>query len=312
MKKILIVENEKTDIDILTKNIKSFFNYLNIDNFKIDFASNGYEAFGMHYHYNYDLIILDTKIPKCDGIKFLTLLRNDEIVHQALVSMIIDSEESGFINLYKQKGANSFLFKPYDESKIHMILGNTYNLIVKESDTMNSFENDSFEFDFEDDFIDDVDNHKLSKANDSHLKLPAKEFLAQLNDIDLILKDVEKLDPFLENIILNLSTDNFSQNIDNIIASLKKYSSFLDSLSTFKEISSSLTSISEELEKINLKRIDDKRKSYITNFTKSILEDLQNWKDFVFIQKTAHDVFYINASILSNSIQLKNLINKEQ
>ena len=313
MKKILIVEDDKTNAEILEFHVKGYFKECNVENIKVDTASNGYEAFGMHYNYHYDIILLDVKMPKCDGLKFLNILRNDEVVHQPLVSMVTGMGDAGFINLYKQKGANSFLIKPYEKDKVYLILEHSFNL--KANDNTDESFDDEFDFDFdfdedEDEKISVEDKKTLEDANNTHIKVSAQEFLEEFDNIDYILEDLEDLDLILDLLITNLDMDTLLTSMDKIDECLRKYATFLNSLSSFGELSSTLTSINNQLANTDFSVIKEKKMSYIVEFIRSILEDLQNWKDFVFVQKTAHDVYYINASIISNNIQLQHLIKR--
>lgn len=320
MKKILIVEDEATNAKILGFHIKAFFDLIEEDKYKIDVAVNGFEAFGMHYNTHYDLILLDVKMPKCDGLKFLTMLRQAKEIHQPIVSMVTALGDEGYINLFRQKGANSFLIKPYDKDKIYMILEHSFKIKIKnledgtiekiEVKDYSEFEDDGFDFDFdfEDDFVTEDDANARSEANASHIKVPASEFIAEYDNIEYILEDIEDIDLILDLLVTTLDVDNINDSMANIDECLRKYATFLNSLTTFGELSSTITLMNRQLHEVDFDAMDDKKKFYVIEVIRAILEDLQNWKEFVFVQQTANDVYYINASIITNNMQLQNMI----
>jgi CheY-like chemotaxis protein len=131
MKKILIVEDDNTNAEILEFYISNYLTETNIDNTQIDIASNGYEAFGMHFDYQYNIIFLDLKMPKCDGLKFLDMLENINVNHYPYVIMVTGMDDEKLNYIYKQKGVKLSLFKPYDMDKIYTILEQLLNQEVE-------------------------------------------------------------------------------------------------------------------------------------------------------------------------------------
>lgn len=131
MKKILIVEDDNTNAEILEFYISNYLTETNIDNTQIDIALNGYEAFGMHFNYQYDIIFLDLKMPKCDGLKFLDMLENINVNHYPYVIMVTGMDDEKLNYIYKQKGVKLSLFKPYDMDKIYTILEQLLNQEVE-------------------------------------------------------------------------------------------------------------------------------------------------------------------------------------
>lgn len=339
MKKVLIVEDEETNAKILTFHLKSFFKEVDIINYKIDIAENGFEALGMHFNTHYDLILLDVKMPKCDGLKFLSLLRqNRDSLYQPYVSMVTAIGDKDYINFFKQKGANSYLIKPFDKDKIIKILEHAFKIkpstisseikkeIVEEklenleitqevqtidNNTDTNEEDDDlfeFDFDFDDDFVTDDDTANVNEANKTHLKISAEEFLKDYDNLEYILEDIEDIDVILDNLIHTLDPDTLNDSFHHIEECLRKYSTFLNSLTSFEELATSISMLNLQIERTDFDEFDEKKMFYVIEIIRSILEDLQNWKEFVFVQQSAQDVFYINASILSNIIQLDNIL----
>jgi len=69
--KVLVVEDEEINGKILKKYIEDF----GIKKENVELALNGFEAVGMMLNKRYDIIFLDVKMPKFDGIKVLDTIR---------------------------------------------------------------------------------------------------------------------------------------------------------------------------------------------------------------------------------------------
>ena len=100
------------------------------------------------------------------------------------------------------------------------------------------------------------------------------------------------------------------QNLNKILFILEKYATFLNTFTDFIELSTSLSMLISIIRKINIDSLDDDRKIFILNYIKALIEDLQDWKEHVFVLQDAIDIFYINASSLANCMQLENYLKK--
>lgn len=116
---ILLVEDNPDDVELTLR----AFRKNNIGN-KIEVARDGAEAldylFGTGTHSGRDpsvmpeVILLDLKLPKIDGLEVLRRLRADERTNLLPVVILTSSkEEKDLINGYKL-GANSYVRKPVD------------------------------------------------------------------------------------------------------------------------------------------------------------------------------------------------------
>ncbi len=61
-----------------------------------------------------DLILLDLKMPKLDGLETLLWIRNQSGIRNTPVVILTSSEDLGDVNKAYALGANSFLVKPLD------------------------------------------------------------------------------------------------------------------------------------------------------------------------------------------------------
>lgn len=307
--KILLVDDESINNKMLKIYIEDYFKINHSSKaIRIDFAEQGYEALGMHIVNQYDFIMLDVKMPKYDGLKFLSSIRQNSDVVQPKICMVTSLGEEKHKTLFRLKGANSYIIKPYNKDMIFSVLQRFIPILeVKEY-----FEEDSFEFEF-----DDLDGEgepwieeQMTHANSTHKKLPSAEFISEFEgDLDLYLELIEEADQIIDSILKQLDFESFFALSKNIEFVLSKYGTFLNNFVEFYEVSYAVHTLNKIVHSIE--ELDsDKKGHFSVNLIRCIIEDLYTWKETVFIKQEANDVFYINASILSNCIQLENSLKK--
>lgn len=126
-KRILLVEDNPDDVELT----KRGFRKQKFDT-EITVACDGVEAldylFGVNKHAGRDtsivpdLILLDLKMPKMDGLEVLQRLRSDERTRLIPVVILTTSDENqDMVNGYTL-GANSYIRKPVDCEDFNMVL----------------------------------------------------------------------------------------------------------------------------------------------------------------------------------------------
>jgi DNA-binding response OmpR family regulator len=102
--RILVVEDEK----MLAENIKTG---LEDENFAVDVAFNGLDAYDLAAGEEYDVIILDIMLPGMDGITLCRKLRAEKNYTPILVLTAKDTVEDIVIGL--DDGADDYMVKPF-------------------------------------------------------------------------------------------------------------------------------------------------------------------------------------------------------
>jgi DNA-binding response OmpR family regulator len=307
MIKILLVDDEPTNSKILEFHIRNYLIEHGMNNFVIDDATNGYEAFGMHYFNSYDILMLDVKMPKYDGIRLLNNIRKIKEIKQPEIYMVTSFGDEKYKSLFKIKGADTCIVKPFDKDIIYSVLSKIFNNEVQQTDVEEDF------FDFDD--FDNADEKTLSKKdslekyNKTHLKVSAQEFLKDVDNLSYIIEDFNEIEDDILKTIDNLTGDTLQLNINIISESINTYASMLNGFSEFYELSIALRTLNRLLLKTDFtNNMVESKREIIANFIKAILNDLVDWLENVFIKQDALDVFYINASVLSSCMQLEMMI----
>ncbi len=115
-KTILIADDSSTMRSMLISTIETLGDYRIVE------ASSGFEALRLLPRENVDLILTDINMPDINGLELISYLRNNSN-YQSIPVFIISTEGSQKdIDKGKQLGANEYLIKPIDHSKLQALI----------------------------------------------------------------------------------------------------------------------------------------------------------------------------------------------
>ncbi|MCK9426840.1 MAG: response regulator [Ignavibacteriaceae bacterium] len=116
MQKILIVDDDKDMCNIISTILKQ-------EGYKIFKAYDGKQAIREISIKNYNLVILDYRLPNMDGIEVLQKIRNMGL---SINVIMISAYGNDSIKLKaKELGVDQFLDKPFNLSKLFKVVKNT-------------------------------------------------------------------------------------------------------------------------------------------------------------------------------------------
>ena len=102
--RILIVEDEKKIAGFIKRGLKE-------EGYAVDAAADGDEGYELASVNDYDLIILDIMLPKCDGVTLCKKLRADKLETPVIMLTAKTSVQDKVTGL--DAGANDYLTKPF-------------------------------------------------------------------------------------------------------------------------------------------------------------------------------------------------------
>ncbi len=102
--RILIVEDEKKIAGFIKRGLKE-------EGYAVDVAADGDEGYELASVNDYDLIILDIMLPKCDGVTLCKKLRADKLAAPVIMLTAKTSVQDKVTGL--DAGANDYLTKPF-------------------------------------------------------------------------------------------------------------------------------------------------------------------------------------------------------
>ena len=105
MVRILLVEDDETLLDLISE-------YLGENGYDVTTTNNAKDALDLAYERNFDLLILDVKLPKGDGFSLLSSLRELGVSAPSIFTTslnTIDDLEKGY-----KSGCDDYLKKPFE------------------------------------------------------------------------------------------------------------------------------------------------------------------------------------------------------
>jgi len=154
--RILVVEDERKIAEFLKKGLKG-------DGYAVDIALDGEEGHFLAGTQDYDLLILDLRLPKMDGITLCRKLREEKFTAPVLILTVRDSVRDKVLGL--DSGADDYLTKPFDFEEL---LARVRALLRKRGAT----EATRLQVD---DLVMDLPGHSVRRAS-TDIPLTAKEF----------------------------------------------------------------------------------------------------------------------------------------
>lgn len=122
-KRILIVDDDKGVVDSI------FRLFRREDKYDLEAAYDGFEAGQKFINHKPDLVILDIRMPRVDGYKLCSAIRNspeNKGVKILVISGLIESKDKGSII---KLGADDYLAKPFDnrilKAKVEKLFANS-------------------------------------------------------------------------------------------------------------------------------------------------------------------------------------------
>jgi len=108
MKKILIIDDEEKICDVVKKGLEK------MGDFEVSIVNNGKDGIKTAKHLKPDLILLDIRMPKLDGIEVLKILKKDEDTISIPVVMLTGVLDSSAKEKCNSEYDDLYIEKPVD------------------------------------------------------------------------------------------------------------------------------------------------------------------------------------------------------
>ena len=113
-KKILVADDDPTGVNAISYLLKA-----QSKEFKVEVSKDGYETLIKAGDFKPDLLILDIRMPKIDGLEVCRRLRqNKEITPNIKILAITGHSDAYDREFVLKNGANDYLLKPFDKNSL--------------------------------------------------------------------------------------------------------------------------------------------------------------------------------------------------
>jgi len=330
---ILYVETDSHFMDEITHSLKHYFKDL-------DFVSNGESALQKLASRRYDILVINLKILRIDACEFIKKARKLNRRQKIIITAAHYTSQETFdlINM----GINGYILKPfplqsllfqlsrvskqtYEERMLLLYVEELENeavelrknqkairhvapvVAIEEKVIANDlfFDEDVF-FDMDDASV-DLEHLHVSDEN----KITASELFNQKWFDPYAAEDIIDSSKVLTE-ILDMYEFISNEYLDEVIKRIQIFSTNLITSAEFANLAGTLIEFNISLKKLSAKfDATCADNGLFKQFIDAIITDLISWTHEVLINKSANDVHYLDASLLSSIIMINSMIEEK-
>jgi len=312
---ILVVDDIEENLEVMELLIDEYMSKKNIIDYGLILNNDATKTLNLLKENNIHILFLDIMMPLIDGLELLNKIRAENTINQPIIVMATALSDKETRIQEQKLGANAFMLKPISYKVINIMLDKYLEVLNK-----NEFDiDDSFDFDFDDlDFDEEINNNEfetLIKNQDNYAKIDAVEFVSQYSwNIDTINNKLEDLNYLIFKLFDSLVYENITEvnlnlyeDYSHIKEILEEYDAFITMFSELSDLNKIIKQIIFIFEFNDIKILNYSELAYLTNLIKAIMNDLISYTEKVFIDKTATNIYYLNASIATSCLELENI-----
>ena len=128
---VLLVDDEKDFVESLAERLQ-------LRDFNVATALNGDEAIKLVEENDFDVIVLDVKMPGKDGVETLKEIKNKEQLSQVIMLTGHATVKTAIEGM--KSGAFDYLMKPTDTDELIEMINDAYQLVAEQRDKIRQAE----------------------------------------------------------------------------------------------------------------------------------------------------------------------------
>ena len=278
----------------------------------VTIVNDGAEALQMYKKNSYDIVISDVKMPIMDGIELTRKIK--EIEHNQAVIIISAYNNSEYLLNFINLNIRYFIQKPINMDDLLESLYQTSKIIVNEK--MIKEYRESLESNNQELTVKNEELHSLVRILDSKLLQIAKGDSPQKSDIDerkasinqSHLEELEELEIDISGaiVLLSLSKNITSSNIQELSSLLYSYIKILNEYPLYNELSESINDLANALHNAP----DDflEKLSEISTLLESFIYVLRLWREKI-ASKEFSKSFEFHSSMINDIVSIIDILN---
>jgi len=138
-------------------------------------------------------------------------------------------------------------------------------------------------------------------------KISAHAFLEEFEVDNYMLDDLNENEIEIKDVLFSEKELN-DDTLEAVSIILNKYVSILNETIEFDDLAISLESLSKVFQRLSLNMLEKEKKDRLRFFIQGLIDDLQIWKKYIFMDPNTPDIHYLDASLLENCASIEHLI----
>jgi CheY-like chemotaxis protein len=150
-----------------------------------------------------------------------------------------------------------------------------------------------------------LDDETLSVLRHSHSeKITASTYIQEMS-VEFMdkLDGLEMLEESVDSTIFDMQSDVQNTSWSRLANDLKEYATIIESLFEFQHLAFAITSLAKFIDEVGTRETDTKNRTKLLLILSSILGDLTNWRNSIFVRSDTNDIHYLDSSLLSSCLQ---------
>ncbi|ADN09515.1 lipase chaperone [Sulfurimonas autotrophica] len=140
-----------------------------------------------------------------------------------------------------------------------------------------------------------------------HQKISAQEFLQDFEVDNYLLDELNENETEIKDILFNEEEFN-DEILEAVCTVLDKYISVLHETIEFNDLAISLESLYKVFQRLSVNMLEKEKKDKLRFYIQGLIDDLQTWKKYIFIEPNTPDIHYLDASLLENCASIEHFI----
>ena len=158
-----------------------------------------------------------------------------------------------------------------------------------------------------------IDEEQNALLRRSHIhKTAASEYLEELDDEILAeLQELDELDSDFSDAIDTFEVQTNAASLAEMSNSLHVYANKISLLFEFEDLAYAIRSLATLIVGIDVTTLDEKVPRKIGIFLSGIQSDLASWRQFIFVERSAIDIHYLDSSLFSACLQIELVLSEK-
>lgn len=151
---------------------------------------------------------------------------------------------------------------------------------------------------------------KRSRLN---AEISSADYAAEIDDYVLEeMQELGELETEIDDVLTAFEEEKSTKQLHEVSDKLTKYASTVNQLFEFGDLAFSVDSLASLLMTLKDEDLTDLKVRKIELFLSNILLDMSNWRRTIFVDQSANDIHYLDASLFSAILQLELVLNEGQ